>query len=326
MAQMESLNIERTSVDYTHVPSFVEMLDFYDMCIQIGKYSAVLLDHSEEMEVLSLNSEIAAAHSTINKEAFIVLANESGKIAKRMSDIVHQIQEDSHSLAKLSLGGVIQSRSYDKFAETLQSDDLEGLRPENVELIRLALAAAGSKTKGIIKDIFNQYLTIENNRSNFAQQNKKIEIVSVYFRIEASRDEMQGKFFNNIADSLADLCDRTKVSIDDMANLQRYWRSGVQTGVSYRRKGELEFTPTTTIQFSRGNVQFRAPSGAFCLRDLVDLRLSLGAENLLLKGVVRRVVQDEDGEDTIVGVAFANMDEALQSKIEAFTSQTSEND
>lgn len=326
MAQKTSFDVEQTSVDYKRVPSFIEMLDFYDMCIQIGKYSSVLLDHSEDMEVISLNSEIAAAHSTINKEAFIVLANESGKIAKRMSDIVHRIQEDSHSLAKLSLAGVIQSRSYDKFTEVLQGGELGDLYPENIEQIQQAMEAAGSKTKGIIKDIFKEYVTIENNRSSFAQQNKKIEIVSVYFRIEASRDEFQGQFFNNIADSLGALCERTKVSIDDMANLQRYWRRDLHTTVWYRRKGDNDFVSTTTIQFSRGNIQFLAPSGTFSLHEPLDLQLSIGAETLQLRGMVRRVVQHEDSADTIVGVEFINIDEALGLKLEAFASQASESD
>ena len=311
---------EGAQTDSQHVPSFFEMLDFYDMCIQIGKCSALLLDHSEDMEVISLNSEIAAAHSTSNKEAFIVLANESGKLAKRLSDIVHQIEQDAHEMAKRSMQGVLQSRRFDKFAEALQGD-IGGIRPENMQLITQTLEESKLRAKNIIGEIYSEYSTIQENRSRFLQQNKKIEIVSVYFRIEASRDEFYGAYFNNIADSLNELCSRTAASIQEMIRLDRYWHRDVTISLDYHKKGDPDVHSAVSNQLSRGNVQFAVVGHPLSYRDLLELRLDLGGEKVECQGIVRRLYKlDED--KTLVGIEFTNVDSKTYERIDAFLGQS----
>ncbi|HEY9856766.1 MAG TPA: hypothetical protein V6D05_13565 [Stenomitos sp.] len=192
--------------------SLREMIRIYDACIQVREISKEQLDLSDEMALIATNAEIAAAKSTLNKEAFIVLANETGKIALQMSAHVASILQDSDRLAQDALVGVQRTRRLKHFHEgrRLVQD------AENAQ----AVGEVIGNLEGVLSDIYANILgrldQIEQGRQAISKQTVKVARIITYFRIEASRDDLYGAYFRNIGDDLDSLCQTAHTVSDQM--------------------------------------------------------------------------------------------------------------
>lgn len=189
--------------------SLHEMIRTYDACIQVREISKHQLDLSDEMALIAVNAEIAAAKSTLNKEAFIVLANETGKIALQMSAHVATILEDANRLAQDSLTGVQRTRRL----KHLHDGKSRVHEPRNAERVTDVIQDQEGLLSKVYAGILGQLGRIEEGRQAIARQTLKVARIITYFRIEASRDDQYGAYFRNIADDLTSLCQTaTKVS------------------------------------------------------------------------------------------------------------------
>ncbi|MBO9540003.1 hypothetical protein J7643_05340 [bacterium] len=192
-----------------------EMVTIYEACIHVRETARGLLDRSDEMGLIAVNAEIAAAKSQVNQEAFMVLANETGKIARQMSVLVGEIQGDAHALAKSSLSGVEKSRRLNRIAEGLE----RMTRADNVAFVQQVASDLDDHIRGIRGDIFTRFHHMEEARESVLRQIVKIARITTYFRIEASRDVQHGAYFRNIADSLAQLSESADAVAGDMKNV-----------------------------------------------------------------------------------------------------------
>lgn len=195
--------------------SLQEMIRIYDACIQIREISKEQLDLSDEMALIAINAEIAAAKSTVNQGGFIVLANETGKIARQMSVHVAGILKDSDQLAQDALVGVQRTRRLKHFhagRDLVQS-------PENVRAVSGVITQLEDVIGDVYANILGRLAQIEQGRTAIAKQITKVSRIITYFRIEASRDDQYGAYFSNIADDLARLCDTANTVSDQMGSV-----------------------------------------------------------------------------------------------------------
>ncbi|HEY9899023.1 MAG TPA: hypothetical protein V6D00_07565 [Pantanalinema sp.] len=192
-----------------------EMVTIYEACIHVREAARGLLDRSDEMSLIAVNAEIAATKSQINQEAFMVLANETGKIARQMSSLVGDIQNDAQELTKSSLTGVAKSRRLRSITEGLDRMS----REDNLEMVNRVAADLDSTICGLRGAIFTRFSHMEEARESVLRQIVKISRITTYFRIEASRDVDHGAYFRNIADSLAQLGESADVVAGDMKNV-----------------------------------------------------------------------------------------------------------
>ncbi|MNL26628.1 hypothetical protein D3C87_1481620 [compost metagenome] len=191
------------------------MVHIYEACIHVREAARGLLDRSDEMSLIAVNAEIAATKSQINQEAFMVLANETGKIARQMGGLVSDIQQDAHELTKSSLAGVANSRRLKSMAEGIDRVS----REENLEVVRKVAADLDRAICGLRGEIFARFSHMEEARAAVLRQIVKISRITTYFRIEASRDVDHGTYFRNIADSLANLSESADAVAGDMKNV-----------------------------------------------------------------------------------------------------------
>lgn len=192
-----------------------EMVHIYEACIHVREAARGLLDRSDEMSLIAVNAEIAATKSQINQEAFMVLANETGKIARQMSSLVGDIQSDAHELTKSSLTGVAKSRRLRSITEGI--DRMQ--RADNLALVNLVAHELDDCISGLRGSIFTRFNHMEEAREAVLRQIVKISRITTYFRIEASRDVDHGAYFRNIADSLAQLSESADAVAGDMKNV-----------------------------------------------------------------------------------------------------------
>lgn len=177
------------------------MIHVYETCVRIREVSKQQLAVSDDMALIAINAEIAAAKSTTNQEAFMILASETGKIARQMSAHVAQVLEDADALSKEALTGVIQARRLDKFASGLKRIR----REENARHVEKVAATAQENLLRLMEGILSHQVEIEEARQALAKQNQRVSRIITYFRIEASRDAEHGSFFRNIAEDLHSL-------------------------------------------------------------------------------------------------------------------------
>jgi hypothetical protein len=178
-----------------------EMIRVYETCVRIREISKQQLALSDDMALIAINAEIAAAKSTVNQEAFMILANETGKIARQMSDHVAQVLEDANALARDALLGVVKARRLAKF-----NKGLAGIRrPENVRQLEAVAQELDGSLAALIEGIEKSQQEIEGTRQALGKQNQRVSRIITYFRIEASRDADHGGYFRNIAEDLNSL-------------------------------------------------------------------------------------------------------------------------
>lgn len=195
--------------------TFTEMMSVYEICIQIREIAKQLLEHSDDMALISVNAEVAATKSNLNKDAFIVLANETGRIAIHMSDLVGKIMGDSDALAKSSLAGVLRTRDLDKY----RAGHARIQHAANQVLVQGAVDASTSLVTERMAEIRQMLAVIEDCRFAIEKQNVVIARVTTYFRIEASRDSEYGEYFNNISQSLQDLSASVNNVVRELARI-----------------------------------------------------------------------------------------------------------
>lgn len=194
--------LPETAVPVGHPPTFTvdlaEMIRVYETCVRIREISKQQLALSDDMALIAINAEIAAAKSAVNQEAFMILANETGKIANQMSGHVAQVLDDANALARDALLGVVKARRLAKFAK-----GLAGIRrPENVRRLQEVAQDLDASLVVLMDGIAKSQEEIESTRQALAKQNQRVSRIITYFRIEASRDAEHGSYFRNIAEDL----------------------------------------------------------------------------------------------------------------------------
>lgn len=214
MPQSASIVAEVPATSFKH-RNQQEMVSIYEACIHVRETARGLLDRSEEMGLIAVNAEIAASKSRINQEAFMVLANETGKIARQLSVLVGEIQEDAQALARSSLTGVEKSRRLNRIADGLGRMS----RPDNVELVRQVACDLDTTIQGIRSEIFERFDHMATARESIGKQIVKISRITTYFRIEASRDVEHGAYFRNIAEALAELSETADQVASEMTHV-----------------------------------------------------------------------------------------------------------
>lgn len=185
----------------TSALGLVEMVHVYETCVRIREVSKQQLAVSDDMALIAINAEIAAAKSTTNQEAFMILASETGKIARQMSAHVAQVLEDADALSKQALTGVVQARRLDRLASGLKRIR----REENARHVMNVSQAFQENLSRLMEGILGHQAEIEEARQALAKQNQRVSRIITYFRIEASRDAEHGSFFRNIAEDLQSL-------------------------------------------------------------------------------------------------------------------------
>ena len=177
------------------------MLRVYEVCIRIRGISKQQLSLSDDMALIAINAEIAAAKSTLNQEAFMVLASETGKIAHNMSAHVVRILDQADKLARDALRGVVNSRRLDKL--TLGLGRVQ--QPQNAQVVQGVAADLDDGLIQLMAGIVATQQDVEVIRQALAKQSQRVARIITYFRIEASRDAEHGSFFRNIAEDLNSL-------------------------------------------------------------------------------------------------------------------------
>ena len=178
-----------------------EMIRVYETCVKIREISKQQLALSDDMALIAINAEIAAAKSTVNQEAFMILANETGKIARQMSEHVAQVLEDANGLARDALLGVVKARRLTKFNQGLA----KVRRPENVLRLQAITREFDRLLAELLEGISKSQQEIDETRQALAKQSQRVSRIITYFRIEASRDTDHGGYFRNIAEDLNSL-------------------------------------------------------------------------------------------------------------------------
>lgn len=184
----------------------MDMRGTYEACIHLREISKQQRELADEMALIALNAEVAAAKSTVNKEAFIVLANETGQIARLMSQAMEALQSDADALARTSLVGMEKARQLDRLQEghsgirTARNAAVVGTVVERVR----ALVA---ETMGTLRAKLEH---LEDGEQRIARQLTRVARIITYFRIEASRDDQFGAYFRHIADDLTRLHDTAR--------------------------------------------------------------------------------------------------------------------
>ena len=178
-----------------------EMIRVYETCVRIREISKQQLALSDDMALIAINAEIAAAKSTVNQEAFMILANETGKIARQMSEHVAQVLDEANALARDSLLGVVKARRLAKF-----NQGMPGVRrPENVLRMQALTRDLDLELANLLDAISKSQQEIDETRQALAKQSQRVSRIITYFRIEASRDADHGGYFRNIAEDLNSL-------------------------------------------------------------------------------------------------------------------------
>ncbi|HEY9856767.1 MAG TPA: hypothetical protein V6D05_13570 [Stenomitos sp.] len=186
---------ERVSLD--------EMIGLYDACIQLREISKHQLDLAEAMALIATNAEIAAAKSTVNQGAFVVLAYETGQIARHMGQAVSGLQEDADQLARASLLGLEKTRQLDRLHE-----GLSGVRrPSNQALVGQVVETLHGVVVKTFTSIRAKLDHLAEGQQAIAKQIVRVSRIATYLRIEASRDPGHGAYFLNIAEDLSRLCE-----------------------------------------------------------------------------------------------------------------------
>lgn len=179
-------------------PGLFQMIRMYETCVRIREVSRHQLTLTEDMGLIALNAEIAASKSSDNRAAFRILASESGKIARQMSEHVTQVLADANSLSQNALVGVIKARRLEKMALALE--EVRGAaNSQRVEDVTTTLRDGISS---LLERIRQNQARVDDGRQALGRQQLRVSRIVTYFRIEASRDAEHGDFFRNIADDL----------------------------------------------------------------------------------------------------------------------------
>lgn len=179
-------------------PGFLQMIRMYETCIRIREVSRHQLTLTEDMGLVALNAEIAASRSSANRDAFMILANETGKIARHMSDHVARVLADAEALAQHALVGVIKARHRDKMAQAL--DGVQGeANSRRVEDVARDLHVGLST---LLERIGLNQARVEESRQALGRLQLRLSRIIIHFRIEASRDSEHGDAFRRIAADL----------------------------------------------------------------------------------------------------------------------------
>lgn len=177
------------------------MIRVYETCLNIRNLSRQQLSLSDDMALIAINAEIAAAKSTSNQEAFMILANETGKIAHQMSAHVSKILELADQLARMALVGVVIARRLAKISLGLSRIR----RVENGRPVALLERQIQEMLAGVMAEIGGNQQAVESERAALDKQRQRVTRIITYFRIEASRDSEHGGYFRNIAEDLNEL-------------------------------------------------------------------------------------------------------------------------
>lgn len=180
-----------------------ETIALFDACIRVREISLQQLDLAEEIALIATNAEIAAAKSWVNQGAFIVLANETGQIARTMSKAVGQIHQDAAELARTSLVGLEKSRQLDRIHEGRKGIE-DPLNTGLVDQVANRLLDLVQQGFASIRTRLDQ---VDQCRKDLLKQLVRVSRIITYFRIEAARDHHDGAYFQNIADDLTRLCE-----------------------------------------------------------------------------------------------------------------------
>jgi Mg2+ and Co2+ transporter CorA len=179
-------------------PGLADMIRVYETCLRVRAVSKQQLALSEDMALIAINAEIAAAKSTTNQEAFMILANETGKITQHMSDHVSTVLGHSEKLARQALLGVVNARRLAKIAS-----GLAGIRrAEHARPVERLAKQLDAQLASLMQEIVGNQRDIETVRQALSKQNQRVARIITYFRIEASRDADHGSYFRNIAEDL----------------------------------------------------------------------------------------------------------------------------
>lgn len=201
MQSTHSTTVSVESVKPAFTLGLDEMIRVYETCVKIREISKQQLSLSDDMALIAINAEIAAAKSTVNQEAFMILANETGKIARQMSEHVAQVLDEANALARDSLLGVVKARRLAKF-----NQGMPGVRrPENVLRMQALTRDLDLELANLLDAISKSQQEIDETRQALAKQSQRVSRIITYFRIEASRDADHGGYFRNIAEDLNSL-------------------------------------------------------------------------------------------------------------------------
>jgi len=195
--------------------TFEEMLGVYNVCVKIGRCSEELLNYLIDMELVALNAEIASAHARQNQEAFSVLSNEAGSVAKRMSGAIAEITSRAEALSRNSLNGIIQARLSHKLLEVPSRDKAE-FRPGSRKALEAGIRRSEDLVRRTAVEIDSVFTEINGVLNQILRENKRFETIATYFRIEASRDPESQAYFSNIAQMLRGICMQTRACIQVM--------------------------------------------------------------------------------------------------------------
>ena len=197
-----SASVSETSPQGARQASFTlslnEMIRRYETCVRIREISKQQLMLSDDMALIAINAEIAAAKSTANQDAFMILANETGKIARQMSEHVAQVLDGAEDLARRALTGVVKARRLAKF----QAGLARIRHPENAKRLEEVAWELDASLADLMEGIRKSQVDIETTRQALDKLHQRFSRIITYFRIEASRDAEHGAFFENIADDL----------------------------------------------------------------------------------------------------------------------------
>lgn len=182
-------------------PALGEMMALYEACNRLCEISKRQFDLADDMGLIALNAEIAAAKSTLNQEAFSVLAYETGQIARFMSRATSELYADSAMLARTSLQGLEKARQLDRLQE-----GLSGIRTvSNIAVVGKVVDSLQEVVAGTFTTLLDRLDLLAESHQKIARSLVKISRIITYFRIEASRDEQYGSYFLNIAEELTQL-------------------------------------------------------------------------------------------------------------------------
>ena len=183
------------------------------------------------MDIIALNAGITASNSTENRQALLVLGREAGTIAKRVGIFAEKVLASTQELIQVSLTGIMRAQIHGHLRADWMDDEPESeIVRSNVALISGAYEASGARVAATLDRVATVLDAMNDELADFEKQNRRIRMISVYFRTEASRDHANETFFNAIADQLGQLGSDLGTRLLEMQE---------QIRVSSRRQGAL---------------------------------------------------------------------------------------
>ena len=188
------------------VPSFQDLLRYYHTFIGLGQAAHQLREHALGMDIIALNAGITASNSTENRQALLVLGREAGTIAKRVGIFADRVLVSTQELIQVSLTGIMRAQIHGHLRAHWMDEEPENeFVRTNIALISAAYAASGARVAETLARVAAVLDGMNDELADFEKQNRRIRMIAVYFRTEASRDHANESFFNAIAEQLGQL-------------------------------------------------------------------------------------------------------------------------